>query len=234
VKGKLYLIPVTLGGNDFRTVIPDNVLDITKRLRVFVVEDIRSARRYLRLIDREFPIDDTMFFELNEHSEENDISHYLDPLMDGSDTGLLSEAGMPGIADPGSKLIAIAHRKRITITPLTGPSSILLALISSGLNGQKFVFHGYLPVKTSEREAKIRELEKNSRKGYAQIFMETPYRNQKILESVLSICKNETHLCIAADLTLPTEFIRTMKISDWKNDKPDLDKRPAVFIIQYN
>ncbi len=232
VKGKLYLIPVTLGGNDFRAVIPDNVLDITRRLRVFVVEEIRSARRYLRLIDREFPIDDSRFFELNEHTPEEGISHYLDPLMDGSDTGLLSEAGMPCIADPGSKLIAIAHRRKITVIPLTGPSSVLMALISSGLNGQRFVFHGYLPVKPAERNAKIRELENNAREGYAQIFMETPYRNQKMLESVLGICKSETHLCIAADLTLPTEYVRTMKISDWKNNKPDLDKRPAVFIIQ--
>lgn len=213
-------------------VIPDRVLEMTKRLRYFVVEDIRSARRYLRTVDNKFPLDEIRFFELNEHTRDNDIEHYLDPVLNGSDMGLMSEAGMPGIADPGSRLIAIAHRKMIPVVPLSGPSSVLLSLISSGLNGQKFVFHGYLPVKPADRASKLKELERSAGKGYSQIFIETPYRNNRMLDTILSVCKNDTLLCIAADLTLPTEFIRTMKISEWKNSRPDLNRRPAVYVMQ--
>lgn len=232
VKGKLYLIPVTLGGNDVRAVIPDKVIETTKGLRYFVVEDIRSARRYLKLICKGFPLDETRFLELNEHTPDEDMANYLDPALNGSDMGLLSEAGMPAIADPGSKLIALAHRKTISVVPLSGPSSILLALVSSGLNGQEFVFHGYLPVKPADRAAKLKELERNAGRGYSQIFMEAPYRNNRMLDTILSVCRNDTLLCIAADLTLPTEFIRTMKVSEWKRSRPDLDRRPAVYIMQ--
>jgi 16S rRNA (cytidine1402-2'-O)-methyltransferase len=232
VNGRIYLIPVTLGGNDFLKVIPEKVISLTRLLRYFIVEDIRSARRFLRLIDKEFPINDTVFFELNEHTDESDIVHYLDPVLKGSDTGLLSEAGLPGIADPGARIIALAHRKKITVTPLSGPSSIILALISSGLNGQNFTFNGYLPVKPAERSAKLRELEKKSREGFTQIFMETPYRNQKMLESITTTCHNDTMLCIAADITLPTESIRTMKISEWKKDLPMLIDKLVIFVMQ--
>ncbi len=232
MKAKLYLIPVTLGGNDVRMVIPDKVLETTKRLRYFVVEDIRSARRYLRTVGNEFPPDEIRFLELNEHTRDEDIEHYLDPVLNGSDMGLMSEAGMPAIADPGSRLIAIAHRKMIPVVPLSGPSSILLALVSSGMNGQEFVFHGYLPVKPAERALKLKELERNARKGYSQIFMETPYRNNRMFDTILSVCRNDTLLCIAADLTLPTEFIRTMRISEWRNSRPDLTRRPAVYVMQ--
>jgi 16S rRNA (cytidine1402-2'-O)-methyltransferase len=232
VNGTLYLIPVTLGGDDFLKVIPEKVISITKRLRFFIVEDLRSARRYLRLIDKEFPINDTVFFELNEHTGDTDISHYLEPVLNGSDTGIMSEAGLPGIADPGARITALAHKKKITVTPLSGPSSIILALISSGLNGQNFSFNGYLPVKPSERSAKLRELEKNGAAGYAQIFMETPYRNQKMLESIIETCHSDTRLCIATDITLPSEYIRTMKISEWKRDLPDLKDKLAVFVLQ--
>jgi 16S rRNA (cytidine1402-2'-O)-methyltransferase len=232
VKGRLYLIPVTLGGNDLRMLIPDRVLETTKRLRYFVVEDIRSARRYLRSVDNEFPIDESHFLELNEHTRDEDIVHYLDPVLNGSDMGLMSEAGMPAIADPGSRLIAIAHRKMIPVVPLPGPSSILLALVSSGLNGQKFMFHGYLPVKPADRAVKLKELERNAGTGYSQIFMETPYRNNSMLDTILSVCRNDTLLCIAADLTLPTEFIRTMRITEWRNSRPDLNRRPAVYVMQ--
>lgn len=231
VNGRIYLIPVTLGGDDFLKVIPEKVISLTRLLRYFIVEDIRSARRFLRLIDKEFPINDTVFFELNEHTEESDIVHYLDPVLKGSDTGLLSEAGLPGIADPGARIIALAHRKKITVTPLSGPSSIILALISSGLNGQNFTFNGYLPVKPAERSAKLRELEKKSREGFTQIFMETPYRNQKMLESITTTCHNDTMLCIAADITLPTESIRTMKISEWKKDLPMLNDKLVIFVM---
>jgi 16S rRNA (cytidine1402-2'-O)-methyltransferase len=232
VNGRIYLIPVTLGGDDFQKVIPEKVIAITRQLRFFIVEDVRSARRYLRLIDKQFPIDDTGFFILNEHTGKSDIEHYLEPAMRGSDIGLLSEAGLPGIADPGAGIIALAHRKKIVVTPLSGPSSIILALISSGLNGQNFTFNGYLPVKPAERAAKLRELEKKAGDGCAQIFMETPYRNQKMLESVLATCNNDTLLCIASEITLPDEFIRTMRISEWKRDLPSLNDKLVVFVMQ--
>jgi 16S rRNA (cytidine1402-2'-O)-methyltransferase len=232
VRGRIYLIPVTLGGDDFLKVIPEKVIIITRQLRFFIVEDIRSARRFLRLIDKTFPIDDTVFFELNEHTGESDITDYLEPAMKGSDIGLMSEAGLPGIADPGARIVALAHQKHIIVTPLSGPSSIILALISSGLNGQNFTFNGYLPVKPAERAARLRELEKKSGEGCAQIFMETPYRNQKLLETIISTCHNETKLCIAADITLPTESIRTMKISEWKKDLPSINDRLVVFVMQ--
>jgi 16S rRNA (cytidine1402-2'-O)-methyltransferase len=232
VNGRIYLIPVTLGGDDFLRVIPEKVIGLTRQLRYFIVEDIRSARRFLRLIDKEFPINDSVFFELNEHTGESDITNYLEPIFNGSDIGVLSEAGLPGIADPGAGIIAMAHQKGITVTPLSGPSSILLALISSGLNGQNFSFNGYLPVKPAERSAKLRELEKKAGEGYAQIFMETPYRNQKMLESIITTCHSNTLLCIAADITLPSESIRTMRISEWKRDIPILKDKLVIFVMQ--
>jgi 16S rRNA (cytidine1402-2'-O)-methyltransferase len=232
MKGRIYLIPVTLGGDDFLKVIPEKVISLTRELRFFIVEDIRSARRFLRLIDKSFPIDDTVFFELNEHTGQTDIAEYLEPVLKGSDIGLMSEAGLPGIADPGAKIVALAHKNNIIVTPLSGPSSIILALISSGLNGQNFTFNGYLPVKHAERTAKLRELERKAGEGCAQIFMETPYRNQKLLETITTSCQNETRLCIAIDITLPTESIRTMKISEWKKDLPSVNDRLVVYVMQ--
>ncbi len=229
--GRLYLIPVTLGGDDFLKVIPEKVINLTRSLRFFIVEDIRSARRYLRMIDREFPIDSSVFFELNEHTSDSDIGHYLDHVEKGHDTGLMSEAGLPGIADPGARIITMAHRKKIKVTPLSGPSSIIMGLISSGLNGQNFTFNGYLPVKPAERSARIRELERKAAEGCTQVFMETPYRNQKLLEALVGNCQSETRLCIATDITLDSESIRTLKISDWKKDLPMLKNRLAVFVL---
>jgi 16S rRNA (cytidine1402-2'-O)-methyltransferase len=231
VNGRIYLIPVTLGGDDFLKVIPEKVISLTRQLRFFIVEDLRSARRFLRLIDKEFPINDSVFFELNEHTGDEDLTSYLEPLKNGSDIGLLSEAGLPGIADPGAKIVALAHQKKITVTPLSGPSSILLALVASGLNGQNFTFNGYLPVKPPERTSKLREIEKKAGEGCTQIFMETPYRNQKMLESILSTCHKDTLLCIATDITLPTENVRTMRIAEWKKELPILDNKLAVFLI---
>jgi len=230
--GNIYLIPVTLGGDDFLKVIPEKVIDLTKHLRYFIVEDIRSARRFLRLIDRAFPIDDSVFMLLNEHTRESEIHDYLEPAMKGADIGIMSEAGLPGIADPGSKIVMLAHKRDLRVIPLSGPSSIILALISSGFNGQNFTFNGYLPVKPPEKAARIRELEKRSREGYAQIFMETPYRNQIMFESVISICNDNTMLCIASDITLPSESIRSMKISDWKKNIPSLKDKLVVFVLQ--
>lgn len=232
MNGNIYLIPVTLGGEDFLKVIPEKVIALTRQLRYFIVEDIRSARRFLRLIDREFPIDDTIFFELNEHTGDTDISYYLAPIHKGEDIGVMSEAGLPCIADPGARIISLAHQKNIRVIPLSGPSSIILALISSGLNGQNFSFNGYLPVKPIEKAARLRDLENKAHEGYAQIFMDTPYRNQKMFDSIITTCRNDTMLCIAADITLPTESIRTMKISDWKNNKPSLKNKLIIFVLQ--
>jgi 16S rRNA (cytidine1402-2'-O)-methyltransferase len=232
VAGKIYLIPVHLGSDDFRNVIPEKVLLITRSLRFFVVENLRSSRRYLRLIDKEFPIDETHFFELNEHTDDSGIDNYLDPVRNGFDLGVMSEAGLPGIADPGAKIIALAHRKGIKVVPLSGPSSIIMALIASGLNGQNFSFNGYLPVKPSERTSRLKELEIKAHGGYAQIFMETPYRNQRMLESILETCNNSTSLCIATDISLDSENIRTLRISEWKKNVPAINDRLAVFILQ--
>lgn len=230
--GKIYLIPVTLGNDDYMKVIPEKVLEITGSLRLFAVEDLRSARRFLRLIDKDFPVNDSVFYELSEHTDDSEIKQYLTPVLKGSDMGIISEAGLPGIADPGSKLVLYAHRKKIRVIPLSGPSSIILALISSGLNGQNFTFNGYLPVKPADRAARLRTLEKKSQEGYAQIFMETPYRNQRMLDSILQICRDETNLCIATDITLDTENIRTMTVAEWKKDPPSINDHLAVFILQ--
>jgi 16S rRNA (cytidine1402-2'-O)-methyltransferase len=232
VKGKLYLIPVTLGGSEYSRVIPETVLRITRELRCFIVEDIRSARRYLRLIDRKFPIDDTTFFELNEHTADTDILHFLDPVLNGSDCGVMSEAGLPGIADPGARIVALAHKKRINVVPQAGPSSILLALISSGLNGQQFCFNGYLPVRPSERASKIKDLERKASEGFSQIFMETPYRAQKMVDTLLSVCRPDINLCIASDISLDSESIRTMEIEKWRLHPPFLKGRLVVFILK--
>lgn len=230
--GKLYMIPVPLGSEDYLKVIPEKVLEITRTLRFFVVENLRSARRYLRLIDRKFPINEAIFHELNEHTPEEEISHFLEPLFRGSDMGILSEAGLPGIADPGAKLVSLAHRKQIRVIPLSGPSSIIMALISSGLNGQNFTFHGYLPVRPDQRSSRLKQLEKKARQGYAQIFMETPYRNQKMLESIINSVSSDMRLCIAVNITLPDEDIRTLTISEWKKNTPSINDRLAVFILQ--
>ena len=232
MKGRIWLIPVTLGGNNYEDVIPGKALEITRGLRYFIVENLRSARRFLRLIDRHFPIDESVFYELNEHTSEADTLHFLEPIFKGHDIGLMSEAGLPGIADPGARIVAEAHRKRITVTPLSGPSSIIMALIASGMNGQNFTFNGYLPVKPAERAAKLRELEKKAHEGFSQIFMETPYRNQAMLESIFAVCNQNSLLCIAADITLPSESIRTMKISEWEKNVPELRKRPVIFVLQ--
>lgn len=232
VNGRIFLIPVTLGGTDFHKVIPEQVINLTTSLRYFVVENIRSARRYLRLIDKNFPIDESVFFELNEHTSDSELSSFLEPVMNGNDIGLMSEAGLPGIADPGTNLLNAAHKKNIRIIPQSGPSSIILALISAGMNGQNFTFNGYLPVKAAARDSKLREIEGRSKTGESQIFMETPYRAQKMFESVISVCNAGTKLCVAADITLPTEFIKTKRISDWKKEVPVLNDRLIIFIIQ--
>lgn len=232
MKGKLYLIPVTLGNEDYQQVIPGGVLTITKSLRYFIVENLRSARRYLRMIDRTFPIDECTFLELSEHTTEKEISDYLDPVLEGKDAGVMSEAGLPCIADPGSMIVALAHQKGINVSPLSGPSSIILALIASGFNGQNFTFNGYLPVKQPELTTKLKDLEKKSLQGYTQIFMETPYRNQKMLDAVLSACQDNTFLCIAENITLPEESVMTKKIREWRKNPPTLNNKLIVFVMK--
>jgi 16S rRNA (cytidine1402-2'-O)-methyltransferase len=229
--GSIYLIPVTLGNNEFSNVITDYVVEITRSLRYFVVEDLRSARRFLRLIDKTFPIDDSVFFELNEHTSEDEIAGFVDPALKGSNIGLMSEAGLPGIADPGMLLVRMAHSIDIRVIPLAGPSSILLALIASGLNGQNFVFHGYLPQKSEERSVRLKDIEKRIHSDETQIFMETPYRAQKMADTILSVCKPDTMLCIASDITLPSENIKTMPVADWRRKYPEIDGHLVVFLL---
>lgn len=232
MKGTLYLIPVTLGGDDPRDVIPAGAIDISVRLRYFIVEELKSARRFLRSIDPGFPIDDSVFTILNEHTRSEEISQLLTLVADGNDAGLMSEAGLPGIADPGALVVAMAHRMGIRVKPLSGPSSIILALISSGMNGQSFTFNGYLPVKPHERVARIKELEARSTRGESQIFMETPYRNTKLLTDILNSCRDNTKLCIAAGISTGDEMIRTMTIAEWRKKIPQIDRIPAIFVIQ--
>jgi 16S rRNA (cytidine1402-2'-O)-methyltransferase len=232
MSGTLFLIPVTLGSDDPSMVIPQGVLEITLTLRYFIVEEIRSARRFLRSIDKAFPIDESVFYILNEHTNSSELKKMLEEVIEGKDCGLLSEAGLPGIADPGSDLISIAHASGVKVKPLSGPSSVILALISAGMNGQAFTFNGYLPIKPGERVAKIKEIEARSLNGITQIFMETPYRNMKLFNDLLTNCRGTTRLCIAAGITLPDEFIVTKSIAEWKTGIPDIDRIPSIFILQ--
>ena len=230
--GKLYLIPTLLGNQEPDSVIPKKTLEATIKLKHFIVEELRTARRYLRLIDKSFPIDECSFSVLNEHTPNSELEDFLAPIEMGFDIGLMSEAGLPCIADPGSKIVALAHKKRYSVTTMAGSSSIILALVASGLNGQCFTFNGYLPVKPAERFKRIKELEKKSTDGTAQIFMETPYRNNQTLETLLTACQNETYLCIATDISLPTELIRTRTISEWKKESMNLKDKLVVFSLQ--
>ena len=229
---KLYLIPTILGETAFERVLPSEINTIVRKLRYFVVEDLRRARRHLKKMVPEMVIDDMDFKELNEHSRQLGLETLLDPIKQGFDVGILSEAGCPGVADPGADLVKIAHEKGIQVVPLVGPSSILLSLMASGMNGQNFAFTGYLPVKPAERSAAIRNLEKNSaRDRQTQIFIETPYRNIHLLGDLLATCQDQTRLCIAADLTMESEFVVTKTIGAWKKSLPDINKRPAIFLL---
>ncbi len=231
--GKLYLIPTTLGDTETGMVIPSDLKNIVKSIRYFIVENTRTARRYLKKLDREINIDELDFKELNEHTDHKGMELFLEPIAKGFDIGIISEAGCPGVADPGADVVKIAHQKNITVCPLVGPSSILLSLMASGMNGQNFAFLGYLPVKTDERIKAIKEVEKHSALAkQTQIFIEAPYRNTKLLENLLSACHEQTRLCIAADLTLETEFVKTKTIAMWKKSIPDINKRPTIFLLQ--
>jgi 16S rRNA (cytidine1402-2'-O)-methyltransferase len=231
--GVLYLIPVTLGDDDIAKALPPDVVSIAQKLDTFVVENEKTARRMLGLIKTVKPVRELTLLTLNEHSTEKELPALLAPLLAGKDVGLMSEAGCPGIADPGAKLAELAHRKGIRVAPLVGPSSILLGLMASGFNGQRFTFMGYLPSEKAARVQKLKEIEKVSQKNHeTQIFIETPYRNQHMLEDILANCHPETRLCVACNISLATESIISKSISVWRSSAlPDLHKQPCVFLL---
>ena len=230
--GTLFLIPTTLGDGALAAVIPQEVQQRVRTLDHFVAENPKTARAFLKQVGTTKPLQDLHVATLNEHTADAAIAGLAAPLRAGQDVGVMSEAGCPGIADPGAKLVLYAHRHAIRVVPLVGPSSILLALMASGLNGQRFVFHGYLPVADVEREKALRELEKQSRRlQQTQIFIETPYRNQKLLQSILASCAGDTLLCVAAEISLAGENIRTMSVAQWEKNPPQLDRRPALFLL---
>jgi 16S rRNA (cytidine1402-2'-O)-methyltransferase len=231
-KGILYLIPSLLGDSAIDRAIPAYNKEVIQSLDEFIVEDARSARRFLIKAGITKPIDSLTFHLLNEHTSLDNIGHYTDSLLKGKNVGLLSDAGCPGIADPGAEVVKLAHKHNAKVVPLVGPSSILLALISSGLNGQKFAFHGYLPKQPADRKTRIKQLENEAYKeNQTQLFIETPYRNDALLQDLIATCRPETLLCVASDISLQAEYVRTMAIKDWRNEKKSFNDCPAVFVI---
>lgn len=230
--GTLFLIPAPLGGVELADIIPLNVQQRITCLKYFIVEHPKTARHFLKRIRGIRPLQEIEMQILNEHTRFNELNQLLEPLFAGNDIGLLSEAGCPAVADPGANLVRVAHQKHVPIVPLVGPSSILLALMASGLNGQSFRFHGYLPIKNELRLKTITQLEEESaRANQTQIFIETPYRNQKLLEMLMQNCNDETDLCIASNLTLKDEYIATKKIEEWRSCLPEINKKPTVFLL---
>jgi 16S rRNA (cytidine1402-2'-O)-methyltransferase len=232
MKGSLYLIPTTIGETMAEEVMPSKIQHVVNSIQYYIVENERTARRQLIKMGIKTPIDDLTFYVLDEHTDKKNIPAFLDP-CETENVGLLSEAGVPAVADPGSEIVAIAHEKGIRVIPLVGPSSILLSLMASGMNGQSFVFHGYLPVKPPERLKKIKEIELASGKLHqTQIFIEAPYRNNQLLNDLLSTCNGQTRICIACNITQSDEFIKTFPVSQWKSQKPELHKKPTIFLLQ--
>ena len=231
--GTLYLIPCTLGDTSAEQVLPQHVIAVARKLKHFVVEHPKSARQFLSALKPEQPVQSLHFASLNEHTGASELGELLAPLLAGEDAGIISEAGCPGVADPGADLVLLAHRKGIRVVPLVGPSSILLALMASGLNGQRFAFHGYLPIAEAERNKAIASLETESAKlKQTQLFIETPYRNEKMFSALLAHCRPQTLLCVATDITLPGEHILTRSIEQWKTlPAPLLNKHPSMFLL---
>jgi 16S rRNA (cytidine1402-2'-O)-methyltransferase len=228
----LYLIPVTLGKTEISKVLPPYNKEIIVPIRHFIVENIRTARRFLKQVNPEIDIDSLTFYTLNKHTSNAELSCFLKPIEEGHSIGIISEAGCPAIADPGADVVAIAQKKNIPVVPLVGPSSILLALMASGFNGQSFAFHGYLPIDAEERIKILKTLEQRVySENQTQLFIETPYRNGKLVEDIFKTCKSTTRLCIAADITLNSEFIKTRSIGEWKKQVPELSKKPCIFAI---
>ena len=232
MKGSLYLIPSPVSDGEINEVIPEGVICKILPLRVFVVEEIRSARRFLSKCGFKGKIDELLFLELNEHTPVSLIDSYINLLVGGKDVGLISEAGLPAVADPGALLVAGAHREGIVVIPLVGPSSLMLALMASGMNGQSFAFVGYLPVKPDERKSEIKRLEKLSdRTGQSQIIIETPYRNNALFSDLVQVCSPSKLICVASAITSQEEFIRTLTAFEWGKEKVDLNRKPCVFIL---
>lgn len=228
----LYLLPVTLGDTAVERVLPPYNREVILQIRYFIVEDVRSARRFLKKVDASIDIDKLTFFELNKHTQPEVISGYLQPLVEGHSMGVVSEAGCPAVADPGADVVAIAQRKQLKVVPLVGPSSIILSVMGAGFNGQNFAFNGYLPIDPSERARRIKELENRVySEDQTQLFIETPYRNRKLLEEILRVCRPQTRLCIAANITCEGEYIRTRTVKEWKGRLPELNKIPCIFLI---
>lgn len=228
----LYLIPTSLGESSFNRILPAYNTEIINHLKYFIVEDVRTARRFLKKANPAIEIDTLTFFILNQHTTLEELSEFLHPMFEGNNMGIISEAGCPAIADPGADIVAMAQKNNFKVVPLIGPSSILLSLMASGFNGQSFAFVGYLPIQPVERTKMLRKLETRAySENQSQIFIETPYRNMKMLEDILQTCQLQTQLCIAVDITLDTEFIKTKTIKDWKSQIPDLNKRPCIFLI---
>lgn len=228
----LYLLPVTLGDTPVDKVLPAYNREVIRGIKHFIVEDVRSARRFLKKIDAEINIDELTFYPLNKHTSAEEVSGYLKPLEEGAPMGVISEAGCPAVADPGADVVAIAQRKNLRVVPLVGPSSILLSVMGSGFNGQSFAFHGYLPIEPGERTKRLKELESRIyTESQTQLFIETPYRNNKMAEEILRTCRPQTKLCIAANLTCDGEYIRTKSVKEWKGKLPDLNKIPCIFLL---
>lgn len=229
----LYLLPVTLGDTAIDKVLPAYNAGIIREIKHFIVEDVRSARRFLKKVDREIDIDTLSFYPLNKHTSPEDISGYLNPLAEGHSMGVISEAGCPAVADPGADVVAIAQRRNLKVVPLVGPSSIILSVMASGFNGQSFAFHGYLPIEPNERSKRLKELEGRIYSEYqTQLFIETPYRNHKMLDDILKACRPQTKLCIAANITCEGEYIKTRMVKEWKGTAlPDLSKIPCIFLL---
>ncbi|MBI3044380.1 MAG: SAM-dependent methyltransferase [Betaproteobacteria bacterium] len=226
----MYLLPVDLGGEDPRSLLPPATVDAVRGLRTFIVENAKSARRFLKAVDHSCPLQEISFHLFDEHTSEADIEPLLDLLLKGENCGLMSEAGCPAVADPGARLVRRAHESGVRVVPLVGPSSLLLALMASGMNGQRFAFHGYLPVDRTRRAHKLKDIETRAQTE-TQIFIETPYRNAALLNALLEHCRGDTLLCIAADLTLPTESVVTRAVAQWKKKPPALDRRLVVFLL---
>ena len=229
----LFLIPVTLCETSIEQVLPSYNHDVIVNIKHFIVEDIRSARRFLKKVEKSIDIDELTFYELNRHTDRKFIGEYLKPMADGKDVGIISEAGCPAIADPGADVVAIAQKKGYKVVPLVGPSSIIMSVMGSGFNGQSFAFNGYLPVDIPQRIKALKKLEnKVYNEDQTQLFIETPYRNQKMFETIVNNLRPQTKLCVAAGITCPEEYIKTKTCEQWKKDKlPDMGKIPAIFLI---
>ncbi|KAA6352314.1 Ribosomal RNA small subunit methyltransferase I [termite gut metagenome] len=228
----LYLLPVTLGDTAIDSVLPAYNKNIILNIKHFIVEDVRSARRFLKKVDKDIDIDTLTFYPLNKHTSPESLCGYLQSLIEGISMGVISEAGCPGIADPGADVVSEAQRKNLKVVPLVGPSSIILSVMASGFNGQSFAFHGYLPIEVTERSQKLKVLEQRIyTENQTQLFIETPYRNNKMVENILNNCRPQTKLCIAANITCKNEFIKTRTIKEWKGKIPDLSKVPCIFLL---